>query len=438
MLFQEKYLQSNFDFDCELSDELATLNYLCKEIQLITKAILLLVENDEIVNLRYKDNNGNLLFVDKNKINDKTWYRDISEIRNILYRKDVEGKEKQQFSINKALKSLGIYEPKDKENYKQYLKILYFFYMMNYFVFPDKNIFKLLSDSNLNYLNSYDQGSDEGKYLNFIIDNVLSNEDELNKFIKIDRKISIMMDEISLFYKTENNCEIANLEEIRKIIENEIGENPLSKLWFFCYKYNIKAYCKDILQNIKSSEETFIFDPLEIGPFVEWKNRYINIDEIEDFLREDKFYWFVKQKISKVESRDKIKLIESNAVKNLKSLVDYDLQWMEDFNTDKGLILEKKDDGEIYIYALRMAVVVKSYYDLVNKVKLKIKRGEKGKEQPLRTALHGALPIRIFMMACHSQYLNATQPRGVYIMRFLNEFFYPEMETIETILAIFE
>lgn len=438
MLFIEKELRSQFDLDCELSDDMATLNFLCKEIQKTTNILGELLEKDYIVKLRYIDNNGNSIFIDKSKISEKTWYRDISEIRNILYRNEVDGREQNQFSIGKALKDFGIEKPEDSGQYKEYLKLQYFFYMINYFVFPDKNIFKFLSENNASYTKTYDEGADEGKYLTFIIGNILANKDEFRKFIEVDKKISVMMEEISLLYKTYSEYELVSIEKIRKNIEADIGNNPLSKMWFFCYKYTIKSYCYDILQNLEKGEENLIFDPMEIGPFEKWKNLYVPIENVDDFLHEDEIYRFVKQRTGKIESRDKIKFIESNSIKNFKYLVDYDLQWMKDFGVDEGLFLNKGEDGKIYIYALKIAIIIKTYNDLVNIDKLKIKRGKKEKEQPLRTALHATLPIRLFMLGCHSQYLNATQPRGVYKLRFLDEFLYPEMETMHTIMAIFE
>ena len=177
---------------------------------------------------------------------------------------------------------------------------------------------------------------------------------------------------------------------------------------------------------------------MEISPFDSWKKLSISVEDIDDFLYDDKLYWFVKQKVNKIEIRDKIKFIESGAVKNLKLLIDYDIQWMKYFNVDNGLFLSNGDDGKTYIYALKIAVIIKTYNDLINKEKVKIISGIKEKKQPLRTAIHITLPIRIFLLACQSQYLNATEPRGIYKLRFLNEFLYPEMETMETIMEIFQ
>ncbi len=438
MLFKEKQLHSNFDFDYELSDDIATLNYLCKEIQKITSILLSLLEKEYVVKLTYEDNNGNSIFIDKSKISDKVWYRDISEIRNLLYRNEVDGRDQSQFSIGKALKDFGIEKPKDSEKYKEYLKLLYFFYMINYFVFPDKNIFKFLSEKNSSYIKTYDEGTDDGKYLSFIIDNILTNSDEFIKFMKIDRKISMIMEEISIFYKNDNYGQLVSLEKIREDIEYDVGENPLSKMWFFCYRYTIKNYCYDLLQNLKFGESNLVFEQMEISPFDSWKKLYISVEDIDDFLYDDKLYWFVKQKVNKIEIRDKIKFIESGAVKNLKLLIDYDLQWMKYFNVDNGLFLSNGDDGKTYIYALKIAVIIKTYNDLINKEKVKIISGIKEKKQPLRTAIHTTLPIRIFLLACHSQYLNATQPRGIYKLRFFNEFLYPEIEIMETIMEIFK
>lgn len=50
MLFIEKELRSQFDLDCELSDDMATLNFLCKEIQKTTNILGELLEKNISLN----------------------------------------------------------------------------------------------------------------------------------------------------------------------------------------------------------------------------------------------------------------------------------------------------------------------------------------------------------------------------------------------------
>ena len=109
-----------------------------------------------------------------------------------------------------------------------------------------------------------------------------------------------------------------------------------------------------------------------------------------------------------------IKFNAGNAVKFLKQLIAFDCQWMELFDEQEGVLLQTID-GRIYIYALRAAVVIKTYIDLTKILKVKLKSGRKELEA-LRFVLscdwsfHSVLPqkmaVRFFLLAAHGEYIN--------------------------------
>lgn len=165
MLFTNEMLQSNFDIGQNLSDEQANFNFLAEEIKKVTESIL---NMEERLICRHTDQNGKEIFIDKVNIDEATWNRSKEEIKQILRRKD-----QNRFALNNRLEAFGIYEPNELLEYKKYLQLLYFFYMMNYFIFPKGNIFKSLSLENMDFKKSYEEGAIEGNYLSFVISNLL-------------------------------------------------------------------------------------------------------------------------------------------------------------------------------------------------------------------------------------------------------------------------
>jgi len=150
MLFKNKELQSNFDIGEDLSNEQANINCLAEEIIRITEKIYNI--EGKIV-CRHRDQNNREVFVDRVSIDEATWDRGKEEIKQILVRND-----KSRFALNNRLENFEVHEPEDLNEYKRYLQVLYFFYMMNYFIFPKENIFKSLSLENMNYKKSYEEG----------------------------------------------------------------------------------------------------------------------------------------------------------------------------------------------------------------------------------------------------------------------------------------
>ena len=134
MLFNNKELQSNFDIGKDLPDEQANFNFLAEEIIRITEKIYNI--EGKIV-CRHRDQNNREVFVDRVCIDEATWDRGKEEIKQILVRND-----KSRFALNNRLEVFGVYEPSESLEYKKYLQVLYFFYIMNYFIFPKENIFK--------------------------------------------------------------------------------------------------------------------------------------------------------------------------------------------------------------------------------------------------------------------------------------------------------
>ncbi|WP_195946885.1 hypothetical protein [Faecalibacillus intestinalis] len=426
MLFNNKELQSNFDIGKDLSNEQANINYLAEEIIRITEKIYNI--EGKIV-CRHRDQNNREVFVDRVSIDEATWDRGKEEIKQILVRND-----KSRFALNNRLKVFGVYEPSESLEYKKYLQVLYFFYIMNYFIFPKENIFKSLSLENVDYKKSYEEGALKGNHLSFIVLNLFDDEEAFyyfcntnNEFNNISYQIEKLIENMA--YK---RFDLASNDKLESIIENIIYENqievkgynvnPIIQLVEHCNQYNRLVYSVDLLNNLDNNfQELFYTEEFEILPPDIWKNMHISLEDLNEFLMSDDLFYFCKQTIGKIESKQRHNFLNSNAVKFLRNAIEYDKQWIDTFDENEGLYIEKIDD-KYTIYPLKVAIFIRTYDELTNKRKVKILSGNK-KSQLLKSLLTNnndpfpqSLPMQIFSLVCHFQYDNITKeiPFGFY------------------------
>ena len=414
MLFNNKELQSNFDIGKDLPDEQANINCLAEEIIRITEKIYNI--EGKIV-CRHRDQNNREVFVDRVCIDEATWDRGKEEIKQILVRND-----KSRFALNNRLEVFGVYEPSESLEYKKYLQVLYFFYIMNYFIFPKENIFKSLSLENVDYKKSYEEGALKGNHLSFIVLNLFDDEEAFyyfcntnNEFNNISYQIEKLIENMAYkrFYLASNDKLESVIENI--IYENQIevkgyNVNPIIQLVEHCNQYNRLVYSVDLLNNLDNNfQELFYTEEFEILPLDIWKNMHISLEDLNEFLMSDDLFYFCKQTIGKIESKQRHNFLNSNAVKFLRNAIEYDKQWIDTFDENEGLYIEKIDD-KYTIYPLKVAIFLRTYDELTNKRKVKILSGNK-KSQLLKSLLTNnndpfpqSLPMQIFSLVCHFQY----------------------------------
>ena len=423
MLFNNKELQSNFDIGKDLPDEQANFNCLAEEIIRITEKIYNI--EGKIV-CRHKDQNNRKVFVDRVSIDEATWDRGKEEIKQILVRND-----KSRFALNNRLEYFGVYEPNAPLEYKKYLQVLYFFYMMNYFIFPKENIFKSLSLENVDYKKSYEEGALKGNHLSFIVLNLFDDDEAFyyfcntnNKFNNISYQIEKLIE--NMVYKKfdlASNNKLENIIYENQIEVKEYNVNPIIQLVEHCNQYNHLVYCVDLLSNLNDDNlyNLFYTEDFEILPPDIWKNMHISLEDLDEFLMRDDLFYFCKQTIGKIESKQRHNFLNSNAVKFLRNAIEYDKQWIDTFDENEGLYIEKIDD-KYTIYPLKIAIFLRTYDELTNKRKVKILSGNK-KSQLLKTLLTTnndpfpqSLPMHLFNLVCHFQYDNNTKeiPFGFY------------------------
>ena len=430
MIFNQDELTSIYDFNYVLPDQFNSINALASELHRMTQLLLIYQDSKQEITIKYLENRK----LNFDEVSSSTWYRSVYEITEILHRSKINQKHQQQFSLTKALENLNIYIPNDSNNLKEYLQLLYFFYITNYFIFPNKNIFKYLKKETLSFTKSYDDGTKGGIYLRFIIQNILSKESCLYYFIEnttvFDKYIT------NIAYKIKGNL----INQEQDILLNQYSYQPylhhngLFQIIDYCFLYSMESYICDLLDNLEINNDNFIFEPLTIPPPLIWKSRYIDVEMLDEFLNSNELITFCKQRNMVVASRDKIKFNQSRSIQFLKDLIAYDRKWIQDVG--EGILIETIDQKE-YIYALKIAIIIKTYDDLTNKLKLRISTYKQ--VIPLKTLLAtnwsfdpilpSTLPIRFFLLFAHSQYLNATSNHSRSL--FYTEFLLPEVQSLQ-------
>ena len=297
-----------------------------------------------------------------------------------------------------------------------------------------ENIFKSLSLENVDYKKSYEEGALKGNHLSFIVLNLFDDEEAFyyfcntnNEFNNISYQIEKLIENMAYkrFYLASNDKLESVIENI--IYENQIevkgyNVNPIIQLVEHCNQYNRLVYSVDLLNNLDNNfQELFYTEEFEILPPDIWKNMHISLEDLNEFLMSDDLFYFCKQTIGKIESKQRHNFLNSNSVKFLRNAIEYDKQWIDTFDESEGLYIEKIND-KYTTYPVKVAIFLRTYDELTNKRKVKILSGNK-KSQLLKSLLTNnndpfpqSLPMQIFNLVCHFQYDNITKeiPFGFY------------------------
>ena len=428
MLFVDIDLESEFDFGREVSNENASLKHLAKEIVRVAER---LEEKNPPTRFRHTDNSDKALIVQfhHSKGEDSLSYRSEEDVIQLLDRKD------RTSTISQFLRKLGIEKPEEgTSDFKEYLQLLYFFYMMRYFTFENDSFFRMDINAPTSELSPV-KGASQGKYWRFILENLMDDEKACKIFICQDfaysTMISIIANKINQyisensFYDNERRA-----QEIEQIIErcNLVPQHDwnggiILRAMDAAYQYQMLGYSGDMIRNLTKKERPFDFPELEINaPLEQWYNRFLRYEDIQDFLKEKEVAYFCRQR-KDITRPDK-------ALRNGPSEIVMYL-----FNEDKEranhLFVQEDEKGELVISALYAAVIAKTFLDLEKEklsVDIKKKNGWDHEVSFTRSlsSLNGVskskssadLAYRLFIVAFHSEYLNTTKGHGYYPVLF--------------------
>lgn len=312
MLFEDNRLISRYDFDRDFEDGMDIHN-LCIEIKLKSQKLYQILENGEDVKLHHTDNNGSAMVISHDnyeKLFDAS-HRTISEIKDMLERpRDKE--DSMHSTVAKRLYKIGITKP-EQYGYEQagYFKLLYFFYMLDSFIYPDLNVLLLIEkekhfSSDLIPVSR----SGNGDVLFFIRENLFDDSlarrlfciyyDEITKYLtKIDNTLRETLSEDTLLENEETVKKILErIEELQVSVsgkEKEISF-PVYDMLDYIYRYEKIAYTNEMLRTMTEQTAPFLFEMPDIDLLGVWKDRYVYVDEIDSFLVEDMLLAYCKQK----------------------------------------------------------------------------------------------------------------------------------------------
>ncbi|MDO5327276.1 MAG: hypothetical protein Q4G00_11225 [Clostridia bacterium] len=173
------------------------------------------------------------------------------------------------------------------------------------------------------------------------------------------------------------------------------------------YQYQMLAYSKDMLRNLAEKEKPFDFPEIEIeAPLETWKERTLEYNEIESFLKEKEVAAFCTQN-NELNRPDK-------ALRNGPTeIVKY--VFSKDREQNNHLFIKIDKAGRVCISALIAAIISKTYLDIGNEKLLVDIKKQNGwdHEVTFRNALASSnvicrprlasdLAYRLFVVAFHS------------------------------------
>lgn len=458
MLFEDTRLHSKFDFGQTLDDGSATITALCQEIIEKSSQILDMLENNEPILLHHQNISGDKIFVPNELYNSEDLFnRDYISIQNIVYRKT-----KVDIGTHTALsfhlKALGVSEPtKGTNQYKHYLQLLYFFYMMRYFVYPNNNFFLMLKEKHRSTYFVPNDRANGGKYWHFIFQNLFDDPNSFLYYVQCDKYFSTLISNLVNILETkinetqDINQNTHNARKIRTFI-HEITKisitptqkpDPIEQMINAAYQYQMLAYSGDMIKNLDDKTNPFRFEELEYEPLSEWKNRLVQISDIESFLKETNTIIFCRQE--KKDYKRPEKMIRGNAFSFIHEIIQYD-QALAENNYPR--LFTKEIGKDIVIQADYIALLVKTYLDCNINMKMEFTIGGKWKtSQSLQRALSirqtnskmlaTDLAVRLFVVAFHSEYLNAYAGHGYYYPLFKCIYLQHYLLLQESVYAVF-
>ena len=273
------------------------------------------------------------------------------------------------------------------------------------------------------------EGTSQGKYIWFVLENLMDDKKACEIFVHQDFGYSAMISLITRridSYISENS--FYENDERAQVIEKVIGDcNTVApREWHggiivraldAVYQYQMLGYSGDMIRNLTGKERPFDFPELEIlTPLKRVMDYHIRYDYIDEFLKDRDVAAFCKQRNDLARPDKTLRNGPTDIVKYV---------FMEDIKRGDHLFVKRDEDGEEYMPALFVAIIARTYIDLSDEkflVDIKKKNGwdhdvafknalasESGES---KSKIASDLAYRLFVVAFHSEYLNVTIGHG--------------------------
>ena len=419
MLFSSKQFNSIYDFENNVPEGDRNLKKLAESIVYIVEQIADAQSQGEEIILEHADNNAKKIILPL--LSEKVTQWTTGEIEIVLYRKTGE-----KTCIAQQLLSWGV-KKEDNANFsEEYVKLLYFFFMVQYVVFPNQNIFNLLSLKNISTDFSLTSNSDRGKYLFFIKENLFDIKSVAEKIIYEDEAITKAIYKLSLYLDNcinPNNYDSKNIidkidEFIAKVFvdcadQDDTSHNPIDIVADYIYSYQNKAYINEMLKNMTTDDDIFKFPEMENEIDNLWKSDYVKIEDIGECLMNPCVKAFYMQ-------------AHTNQPKYLEYFIENILLFdARCFESNKSAFWLQARNNDIVVTKYDLALMAKTFMDLsTTKYAIRMKKDNKNWNSTIsfRKALTADamqdMAGRYFIIAFESERINAEWGPGSYFVLF--------------------
>lgn len=377
MIFKDEKLNSfKYDPSIEVKDEQYSAYELCKELEKIGDIILQYKSNR--IELNTDPGYFNRIFIDP-----KVLERSTDDIYRIIFCNG------DFLNKLKVLNIERVYE--DNKYYPEFLKLCYFFYIMDYFIFPDRKLFDLFKELKWSAENTIEAQTGNDIYEQFIMDNVfndgyyhdLNNEYELLHDSFFEKYFDYYQNRYDNYDGSDfadyiNKCNKELIDRCNsKVLKVNVEDSPYRRLLSFLKRYEALSTIEDMLRN---TDEDIFNDALEILNKIDRETIEKYSDEDVDandwdYVFDNEMFLCSILKKDRLNFTDRIRLEEAKIDITVERIIAFEYFQYDLHNVKEGTFtFVKKDGDDFYINMADLYIIAAARFYLPADLKYYSKR----------------------------------------------------------------
>lgn len=338
MLFRDDYYNS---IKCDLYGDMA---YICDERDLCEALSLLSMKL-----LEHRDSRIELTvspgYIDIRDIKEEVLYRNRDSINRIIFHK---------MEFTNKLKTIGIDRPdkSDIYNYQLYLRLCYFIYILDNFIFPGCRFFDLFREENWSAENVSDANTDNTVYQRCIMEYLKLDNDLRGIDDEYEKGHIVFSDTFFNWYQDlyDNGCIDNADEELNKYLS-------MTDLYLDNFRYQ-RDIRRDVLSYIKRYEALSVICDMKanlsdeiIGDTVEIMNKF-DFFSLEDYCND---YVCVRELDKAITDEEILWIVDR--------VTDFDLKQYSMLNDESCMLFVRYcDDKDDYFISKRDIKLIENIY----------------------------------------------------------------------------